>query len=168
MEDIEDLLYKDAFVKYLAKQIDYYEDLVYDTATNPSLWIEAKSKVEAFKEVRDEYAKSIKENTKPESKSLEEMLDEKKKAVFANYYWYDHCMLRGTGIDLDIEECIENHDWKKFKTYQKCLNGITVNGKAAEFLPNAVRVHYSNGKINSEYLTEDTFKLITCNEYECG
>ena len=87
------------------------------------------------------------------------------------YYWYDHCFLRGTGVDKHITEAIENHDWVQFITYQEILNNMVSEGQNNEkwiYLPDQAEVEFENGWIETVELTEEIFKHIDVNEYECG
>ena len=87
------------------------------------------------------------------------------------YYWYDHCFLRGTGVDRHITEAIENHDWVQFITYQEILNNMVSKGQNNEkwiYLPDQAEVEFENGWIETVELTEEIFKHIDVNEYECG
>ena len=87
------------------------------------------------------------------------------------YYWYDHCLLSGTGVDRHITEAIENHDWVQFITYQEILNNMVSEGQNNEkwiYLPDQVEIEFENGWIETVELTEEIFKHIDVNEYECG
>ena len=87
------------------------------------------------------------------------------------YYWYDHCFLRGTGIDKHVTEAIDNHDWVQFITYQEILNNMVSEGQNNEkwiYLPDQVEIEFENGWIETVELTEEIFKHIDVNEYECG
>ena len=87
------------------------------------------------------------------------------------YYWYDHCFLRGTGVDKHVTEAIENHDWVQFITYQEILNNMVSEGQNNEkwiYLPDQAEIEFENGWIETVELTEEIFKHIDVNEYECG
>lgn len=87
------------------------------------------------------------------------------------YFWYDHCFLRGTGIDKQITNAIERHDWVQFKTYQTILNNMVTEGQKNEkwtYLPDSVCVEYENGKFKCLDMTRELFNKIEDSEYECG
>lgn len=87
------------------------------------------------------------------------------------YYWYDHCFLRGSGIEKDIEDCIKRHDWVKFQCYQKILNNMVCEEQNNEkwlYLPNEVTVYDKDEYYGTLELTEQVFNLISYSEYECG
>lgn len=89
------------------------------------------------------------------------------------YDWWDHCLLRGTGIEKDIERAIDEHDWVKFKTYQLILNNMVCEGQDNEkweYLPNYMTKVIDDDYTNGEQieLTEENFSLINCHSYECG
>lgn len=88
------------------------------------------------------------------------------------YCWYDHLLLRGTGVDKHIEKAIKDHDWKQFKTYQYILNNIVTEDQGNEkwvYLPKSVHVQYvDDDDWDSVEMTEEIFKAIDLNEYECG
>lgn len=152
MEDIEDLLYKDAFIKFIMKQLDYYEDLLYSSSTNPYVYIEAKGKVELLKQIRDFYSKQEKEVSKV---SL----------VSATYCWYDQGKISGTGLDLDINKVILSHHWGEFNKYYRGPNNREFFGKKpAVYFPETVQFCYSDGHIENRPLNEDTFNQITAVE----
>lgn len=94
-----------------------------------------------------------------------------KKVEKVLYFWFDHCFLRGTGIEKHIEKAIEKHDWVQFKTYQEILNNMVTKGqnnKKWEYLPNHVHIKYKNGDCERVKLTKDLFDKIEDSEYECG
>ena len=87
------------------------------------------------------------------------------------YYWYDHCFLRGTGIDKHVTEAIENHDWVQFITYQEILNNMVSEGQNNEkwiYLPDQVEIKFEDGEWETVDMTKEIFLLIYANEYECG
>jgi hypothetical protein len=88
-----------------------------------------------------------------------------------DYYWFDHCFLRGTGIDKHITDAINNHDWIQFTTYQEILNNMASEGQNNEkwiYLPDIVYVTFEDGEIEEVSLTKEIFEHIDANEYECG
>jgi len=94
-----------------------------------------------------------------------------KKVDRITYFWYDHCFLRGTGVDKHIEEAIDKHDWTQFRVYQEILNNMVTEGQYNEkwiYLPDTVSVKYEDGEFESVELTEEIFAHIDANEYECG
>ena len=87
------------------------------------------------------------------------------------YYWYDHCFLRGTGVDKHITEAIDNHNWVQFITYQEILNNMVSKGQNNEkwiYLPDQVQVEFEDGEMEAVDLTKEIFEHIDANEYECG
>ena len=87
------------------------------------------------------------------------------------YFWFDHCLLRGTGIEKHITEAIEKHDWIQFRTYQEMLNNMVSDGQNNEkwiYLPNHVHVEYEDGEYARFDMTEELFNEIEFSEYECG
>jgi len=99
------------------------------------------------------------------------MAEENKKIVKIMYFWFDHCFLRGTGIDKQITNAIERHDWIQFKTYQEILNNMVSEGQNNEkwiYLPDHVHVEYEDGEYDTLDMTEELFNKIEFSEYECG
>ena len=87
------------------------------------------------------------------------------------YCWYDHCFLRGTGVDKHIMEAIDSHDWTQFITYQEILNNMVSEGQNNEkwiYLPDHVHVEFEDGEWEMVDLTKEIFEHIDANEYECG
>ena len=87
------------------------------------------------------------------------------------YYWYDHCFLRGTGIDEHITEAIENHDWVQFITYQEILNNMVSEDQNNEkwiYLPDQLEIKFEDGEWETVDMTKEIFEHIDANEYECG
>ena len=87
------------------------------------------------------------------------------------YYWYDHCFLRGTGVDKHVTEAIENHDWVQFITYQEILNNMASDGQNNEkwiYLPDQAEIEFEDGEWETVDMTKEIFEHIDANEYECG
>ena len=87
------------------------------------------------------------------------------------YYWYDHCFLRGTGVDKHVTEAIENHDWVQFITYQEILNNMASEGQNNEkwiYLPDQAEIEFEDGECETVDMTKEIFEHIDANEYECG
>jgi len=86
------------------------------------------------------------------------------------YFWYDHMMLRGTKVMEYVKKSIEEHDWKTFSLFKKMLDvgdQYSTKGNKMLFFPNYIAV-YDGEKHYCIPLTEENFKKITANEYECG
>lgn len=81
------------------------------------------------------------------------------------YYWYDHLYRTVNPRVLGtIQLAIQEHEWETFKLYY--LNQIQTPCD----LPNEFVVFTKDTDILLGHmdLNEETFKLITFNEYECG
>ena len=77
------------------------------------------------------------------------------------YFWYYH--LNPKVKTREIESAINNHDWK---TFEKWLEWQEEQDLV--YFPEYADV-YINGEYFGELLiNEETFNLITNNEYECG
>lgn len=94
-----------------------------------------------------------------------------RKIVKVYYCWFDHCLLRGSGVEKHIEKAIESHDWEQFKMYQHILNNMVSEGQNNEkweYLPDHVHVKYDDGEWECIDMTRELFDAIESSEYECG
>lgn len=77
------------------------------------------------------------------------------------YLWYYH--LNPKVKTREIETAINNHDWKTFEKWLKWQEEQDL-----VYFPEYADV-YINGEYFGELLiNEETFNLITVNDYECG
>lgn len=59
--DICELLHKNnAFLEFVMKELEYAEEAKYNDNLSPCEYIRLQARYEAFKEVRDEYCKTLK------------------------------------------------------------------------------------------------------------
>lgn len=90
------------------------------------------------------------------------------------YYWYYHMVMSKEQADL-INEAIKNHNWDAFciakgiyetEWFKKSCN--FKDPAKVIFFPDVIYKIEEDGEGEHIPLNEETFKLITDSEYECG
>lgn len=77
------------------------------------------------------------------------------------YFWYHH--LNPKVNKRKVETAINNHKWKKFKKWLKWQEE-----QDFVYFPEYAVVYINGEYFGRLLINEQTFNLITDNEYECG
>ena len=84
------------------------------------------------------------------------------KNIEVAYYWYYHMI--PNELRNEIQEAIDNHDFKAFKFYYDTLNTADMC-----FLPKEASIYCGDKHIGEiGILNEGAFSMITFSESECG
>ena len=88
-------------------------------------------------------------------------MNDKKLNFDVVYLWYNH--LNPHLKIKEIEEALNNHNWKVFKKWLKWQEK-----QPLMYFPSHADVYVGNEYIGQILINKDTFHLITSNDHECG